>query len=240
MSTYSTREIKESFPQGVEGHYWHVARNRFVAKHLQTERAQGQTILDIGCGPGLTVDYLRRHGYQAFGCEPAQVFTASEHVFPSKMPQDLDPAFRQTVHTLLYLDVLEHLKDPLQELKNVQRLFPHAQRIFVTVPARQEIWSCYDEFFGHFRRYDRPSLVALLQGAFEAPVETGYFFHSLYWAARLQKAASVDRKVSMEITAPGTLHRILGELFYWESRALPKGLVGSSLWASARLRSRQD
>ena len=59
--------------------------------------------------------------------------------------------------------------------------FPNAREILVTVPARQEIWSDYDNYYAHVQRYSRGSLEAAPDAQAIRTSDSGYFFHSLYF-----------------------------------------------------------
>ena len=66
---------------------------------------------------------------------------------------DLPEEERRGVTTLLVLDVIEHLEDPIAFLREVLSSFPDVSSLIVTVPAREELWSAFDDFYGHHRRY---------------------------------------------------------------------------------------
>ena len=107
----------------------------------------------------------------------------------------------------------------------------NAQYLFVTLPARMEIWSTYDEYYGHYKRYDRGSLAGLASQTSFQLVSSGYFFHVLYGAARLMSL--VTKKRSVRFSAPKfTLpHAVLGQLFDLEEALAPAGAHGSSVYA---------
>ena len=76
--------------------------------------------------------------------------------------RQLEVAQRNEVRTILLLDVIEHLEDPVAFLAELRSHFPALRHLLLTVPARQELFSNYDEFNGHFRRYDPALLRELL------------------------------------------------------------------------------
>ena len=149
----------------------------------------------------------------------------------TKSAFDLDPAFRERIDTLLLMDVLEHLPDPAAFLATCATAFPNASTVHVTVPARMEIWSNYDEYFGHFVRYTRSTLREMVTSAGYDLVDSAYAFHGLYLVARVAKLLSGKR--STKLTAPSLpmAHAVLGKLLEVEHRLLPKRLKGSSIFA---------
>ena len=51
-----------AYPPGIEYHYWNLARNHIIEHQLNAITSSGIRILEIGCGKGIVVDYLRRKG----------------------------------------------------------------------------------------------------------------------------------------------------------------------------------
>jgi ubiquinone/menaquinone biosynthesis C-methylase UbiE len=60
--------------------------------------------------------------------------------------------------TILYIDVLEHIKNDKSELTDAIRLLRPAGRLIVLAPAHQALYGPFDRSIGHYRRYDRGSL----------------------------------------------------------------------------------
>jgi 2-polyprenyl-3-methyl-5-hydroxy-6-metoxy-1,4-benzoquinol methylase len=72
-TTFDAVQYALPYAPGVERHFWNVARNRIVERHLRralaTQRRSGRLVLDVGCGPGIVVDHLRRAGIDCHGVE---------------------------------------------------------------------------------------------------------------------------------------------------------------------------
>ena len=66
--------------------------------------------------------------------------------------------------TILYLDVLEHIKQPKKELKNVFRSLKKGGRLILTVPAYQHLFSQFDKDVGHYRRYTTKTFLNEMRG----------------------------------------------------------------------------
>ena len=54
----------------------------------------------------------------------------------------------------MYLHVLEHISDDIQELKRAIDKLNNNGYLVIMVPAHQKIYSNLDKAVGHFRRYD--------------------------------------------------------------------------------------
>ena len=244
---YRTEQYGHNYPDGIERHYWNICRNRLVHRLLTGKRWSAMrsasvagTVLDIGAGRGIAVDFLRRRGLDCWGCDVAASRPIAPGVAPYLMTEtdafSLDEAFRADIAAILLLDVLEHLPDPVAFLRSCRPAFPRAERFVITLPARQELWSNYDEYYGHYARYDTGTARAMLAaGGFEV-VDIGYFFHGLYPPARLLSALNIPRQT--EVRAPRSpwaigVHQLVGQAFRLESLIVPRQIPGSSIYALA-------
>ena len=63
------------------------------------------------------------------------------------------------------LNVVEHVSDDLQALRNIHIALKEGGRAIVLVPQGQEIYGTLDEALGHYRRYSKNQLFALMQQA---------------------------------------------------------------------------
>jgi SAM-dependent methyltransferase len=196
-TVFASHAYDLSYPPDFDKHYWNRARQAIVKRTLVRllagwERDPNRLVLDVGCGRGAAVLALERAGIPSRGVElgePQILDGASQLVDTGVAACDLPPAVRDRTDVILLLDVLEHLPDPAGFLRELRTAFPVLQWVVATVPARMELWSNYDEFFGHYLRYSRNDMQALAADSSFVPVEMRYFFQSLWlpaWvAARL-------------------------------------------------------
>ena len=101
-----------------------------------------------------------------------------------------------------------------------------------------EIWSNFDEYWGHFLRYDRPGLEAELRAAGFAPIETTYHFNWVYLASLLMRPLGIKRKTDFKAPSRNPLVAMLHKLMAWltdvESRLVPGWVPGSTILCLAR------
>ncbi len=239
MTGYAEDQYEGNYPDGIQDHYWILGRNQILHR-LLTHFGTNESTLDIGCGRGVVVKYLRDRGVEAWGCEIASPRPITEDIAPylmlGKDAMALDDEVSDSVRQLLLLDVLEHVEDPKEFMGQCIDKFRNAQRMLITLPARQELWSNYDERYGHFQRYSKQEAAELVDG-FEI-LELDYFFHALYPAMRLFKRLKIDRQEQVSPprrTALKLAHRFLARAFDLEARVLPGGLFGTSLYVFIQL-----
>ena len=235
MTEYDERQFSENYPPGIERHWWQMARNRMIEAALHEAGLAGRRLFEVGCGPGVVVDHLRRVGWACEGCDlgqPTPLLGVAAHLHLGLAASAVPDAVRQSAEVLLLCDVIEHVADAPAFLREMAASFPQARTVLVTVPARRELWSNYDEHFGHFRRYDRPLLAEhLAQGGFTQR-RCRYAFQSLYGVMLVLNRLH-SRAVSYQAPRRPGLHRAIAHAFAAEARLLPGWLPGSSLIALA-------
>ena len=57
-------------------------------------------------------------------------------------------------NTLLYFNVLEHVKEDKLEIENALKKLNNGGHLIILVPAHQKIYSKLDKAVGHYKRYD--------------------------------------------------------------------------------------
>ena len=231
---FSCEQFDSAYPDGVQDHWWLLARSRIVANAITTFAGPGSTVLEVGCGRSMVVQSLRDAGIDCSGVELARVepiAVAKQHVRVGTDALTLPDAERQRYDTILLLDVIEHLPEPAPFLRELAGAFPNLSRVIVTVPARQELWSNYDEFYGHYRRYTPQMLDALSSELGWDLRRTGYFFHSVYLPAWIMMKLKRSRETC--ITPPRgfekVIHRLVSRAMVVDHHVFPRRLVGTSL-----------
>ncbi len=226
----------EGYPEGIERHFWHISRNDIVYRWLAPRLKAEDLVMDVGCGTGHVVREFRSRGMKIQGVEmgsPPISPGAEAAIHTQKDLFDLDPELKRRINAVLLLDVIEHMADRREFLRRLFEELPNCRQILITVPARMELWSDYDEYWGHHLRYDRQGLEADLVDSGFAPRKISYFFHWLYLASRVMGWLRIPKRTDFKPVKPGSLkasfHRILGLVTRLESRLVPGSLAGSSL-----------
>lgn len=133
-----------------------------LAPHL------GQRVLEVGAGVGAIATTLAAMGHDVTAIEPA------DNVFPELQRRTAgnprvearkitSGALLGTHHegsfdSVVYVSVLEHIRDDVDELKTAWQLVRPGGTVALFVPAMPSLYGSLDFKSGHFRRYDKALL----------------------------------------------------------------------------------
>lgn len=84
--------------------------------------------------------------------------------------------YLQSFDGLFALNVVEHIKDDVQALKNARKLVKVGGSIVILVPAYQALYNHFDEALEHYRRYNKKKLQAVFEAA-NVDVVRGHYFN---------------------------------------------------------------
>jgi len=138
----------------------------------------GQRILEVGAGIGNFIRLLvNRELIVAVDKHPACVDYLKARLGSSRtvVPMELDisdPAVRELspyeFDTVICLNVLEHVEDDLSALAHMQSVLRPGGILILLVPAFQFLYGSVDRSLGHYRRYNRKSLIPkMVQAGFQ-------------------------------------------------------------------------
>ena len=169
-------------------HWYYQAKFQLLLARLKNAGClrPDARVADVGCGMGLFMTLLERSGCvrpeQMVGIDPAHPRpTRAVDGHAAILPDWPDDG---TVDVALLMDVLEHTPDDLAVLRQTAGHVKDGGHLFITVPAFGWLRSTHDRFLGHFRRYSRGGLGALIGRCPELEiVDLHYFYASILPAA---------------------------------------------------------
>lgn len=148
-------------------------------------------VVEVGAGIGSNTNLLISNSQPRswLAIEPDQnqaKVLANTIAVPSRCGTVFDLPLHE-YDTVLYIDVLEHIKNDREELiRAAERLRPGGH-IVVLAPAHMYLYSQFDRSIGHFRRYQRADLEQLTPPACE--IEMSIYLDSVGWLASLGNRA---------------------------------------------------
>lgn len=222
-------------PVDSEG-WWQSERARLVRSRIIALTRPGDVVVDVGCGradmldhPGLA-DRVRinvdSHRWNEWRGRHGMLFVVAN--------ADALPFRSGSADLVGSFDVLEHIPDDRQAVREQVGIARPDAHIVAAVPADPRLWSTHDEAVGHKRRYTYRSFESLARGAGLTIRRRTHFYSFLWlpaWLARhtstrgrepAQGTGLVSRIATLTIRALAGTERIV-----LRRRSIP---FGTSLW----------
>jgi len=161
-----------------KNHWWFVGRRKIIASFITRYLQNNSKILDIGCGPGVEIKFLERYG-KVVGIDSSPEILnfckekGIENVILGKA-ENL-PFLNNSFDLATALDIVEHVEDDSKVIKEIYRVLRKGGLALITVPAFKFLWSDYDKFAGHWRRYNKKELEQTLTEAGFSILKISYF-----------------------------------------------------------------
>ena len=160
-------------------HWWFRGRAAVVGAMIaRLELPSSPRILDAGCGTGRNLQRYEQLG-PAQGIEPsadAVAFCRERGLENVKQaPLERLPFEEESFELMVATDVLEHVDDDAQALRELRRVAAPGATLVMTVPAFRWLWSEEDDRLGHRRRYTRKQLRRVAEQSGWQPLFATYF-----------------------------------------------------------------
>jgi len=174
---------------------------KFILKNIQTnpvETCHGMSLqslklLDVGAGNGLFLKFFKTHGFDVTGYELEDELVANMKKDPDLKGVSISQTDitktkgRPEYDVVIASDVIEHIKEHELAVKNLWSFVAPGGRLVITVPAHMHLYGKRDEAWGHYRRYDRRSLLSIVESLESGVLETltfwnlpGYFIYFFF------------------------------------------------------------
>ncbi len=222
-----TKEYETSF-KVEEKYWWFVGQNQLVEKFLQQFYAENNekkySFLDVGCGTGITLSTLSKHG-KAHGIDIADqaVHFCRKRGFTIKKSDVMDIQFPgQTFDAVTSLGVFYHkgVIDDLKGLEEIYRVLKPGGRIFFLDCAMPCLYGKHDIAFHGVRRYTKKELREKLEKAGFIVERITYYntllFPLVYLKRKLEKLSSAPPKSEVSEEINPLINKILTKVYCTE------------------------
>jgi SAM-dependent methyltransferase len=149
------------------------AKYHLTLRWLRPHIRAGALLYNIGVGSGYFNHLAVRAGLNVVGCEPDPAAYVAAAASRPHAGCDLVEAGlavfargRTPADFIVMHDVLEHIEDDAAAARDLRSLAKRGTRIVLSVPASPRLFGQHDVELGHFRRYTKKTLRAVLGSAF--------------------------------------------------------------------------
>ena len=149
-----------------ESSFWFNHRNNIIAETIKNYNLE-KVFLDIGGGNGFVSKRLQDDGFKVILIEPGKVGAQNsysrgiQNVICSTLEET--GLKKESIYSVGLFDVIEHIENDRQFLRNVNGYLKDGGYLYITVPSYKFLWSKEDDEAGHFKRYTLSKLKKLLQ-----------------------------------------------------------------------------
>jgi len=186
----------------------YLLRKRLVLELLKGSK-HGKC-LEIGCGAGDLCATLHNLGCRVKGIDSSEraiqlcqelyknICQTGTIAFACQSIYEID----ETFDTIFMFEVLEHIKDDRAALARVHKILSPKGQLLLSVPAHECSFGPSDVFAGHYRRYDRGKLLALLDDSrFEVQTIWSYGVPLANFTERIRNILYAKRPIQAKETA---------------------------------------
>lgn len=121
-------------------------------------------VAEVGPGNGVFLKYYLPLADTIDLFEPSENFLINLNKFKDTKVNIINSYFKENKNyydTILYLDVLEHIKDDQSEVQAAYESLKKGGALIINVPAFQHLYSKFDKDIEHLRRYSKNTLKSL-------------------------------------------------------------------------------
>ena len=160
-------------------------------------------IAEIGPGNGMNLSFYFNKPKKIDLYEPSKNLykTLKKKIFKKKKLKIFNRKFefiKKKYDSILYLDVLEHIKQDQIEIKNAYKCLKKNGYLIINVPAYNHLYSKFDKDVGHFKRYEKKDFINLFSFIKNQKIEYKYYDCIGYFLSLMSKILLNDYKKNFE------------------------------------------
>jgi hypothetical protein len=166
-------------------HWYYRHKYWFISQSNLWRKEGTKSLVDIGAGSAIFSKELLR---QEFADNVVAIDTGYEIESESKdgITYRRSTNYSGFTHFLL-TDVLEHIENDENFLKEIVSEADSKSIFFITVPALMSLWSGHDVYLKHFRRYTKYELRQLVEKSGLSIASIRYTYSTVFPLAYLQR-----------------------------------------------------
>jgi len=179
----------------------------------------GNEVLEVGAGIGSTTKLLCSEKQRRWVClepDPKLASKIQSLISNNQLPKCCESkigtlasiSHQETFDTIIYIDVLEHIKADQNEVELAASRLKHGGNLVVLAPAHQWLFTPFDEAIGHYRRYNKKMLTAIIPKNLECI--------DLIYLDCIGLIASLGNRLILKSKIPSRQ-----QLMFWDKKMIP-------------------
>ena len=222
-----------------KNNWWYRARRDLLDKILKSLNTLFHNTLDAGCGVGSNFEVLTKYSKNVYGIDISDdaIELCSRKNYRkltkiSLLDLNLDVKF----DLIASLDVLEHVDDDMEAVKNLSSHIRTNGILIVSVPAHRFLWNDNDVFSGHFRRYALNDIRRIANANNLTILKLGYWNQFMFVPSSIYCIVCLlrkERRLKNNLTLiPNVFNEVLYKILKAENRLFIKSglLEGVSIF----------
>ena len=121
--------------------------------------------LEVGAGKGGLIPFYKKFVKDITIIEPEKklfkILKKNNLKNKIKVKNQIIKNLKKKYDTIIYYDVLEHIKNDLKEIKDASKKLNKNGYLIFSVPAYQAFYSSFDKSVGHYKRYNKQDFLKL-------------------------------------------------------------------------------
>lgn len=235
-----------------EDNFWFKSRNKVIQglfkKYLGEKKSA--EVLEIGCGTGYVLNGLKNK-FPSYSLMGSEIHLKGIEFAKKRLPNvdfiQLDATripFEEKFDAVGAFDVLEHIEEDVEVMKNVHKSLKKDGLFFISVPQYMFMWSQADDIAFHKRRYTRSEMKQKLESVgFEVEYLSSFvftLFPLMYTSRKLrgkEENRSTDKDDMEEFNIPPIVNKTFSAFMKIDEFLIKNGLTlpfGGSVIAVAR------
>ena len=161
----------------------------------------GNRLAEVGPGNGANLNYYYKYPKKIDLYEPNKnLYLNLKKRFKQKNIRIFNKKFNSNVKydTIIYLDVIEHIKNDAQEIKKAFKALKRDGYLIIAVPAFQHLYSNFDRDINHYKRYNKEDFKKILTNIKYKKVVMFYYDTIGYILSLMSKLFVSDYKKNFE------------------------------------------
>lgn len=172
------------------------------------------SVLEVGAGIGATTAVLHHDGVDRWVClepDPAMARRIETGRFRNCEARvaslgSLPPG--EAFDAILYIDVLEHIEHDAAEAELASQHLRPGGHLVVLAPANQSMFTPFDAVIGHYRRYSKETLRAVIPASLQPK--------TLLYLDSVGSLALLGNRLVLRSANP-----TLGQILFWDRAMVP-------------------